>query len=732
MPWSRFTPLHGRLLLLVAVALLPLAAASAAGVIMLGRQQGREIERTTLDTMRALSSAVDSDLNHLVGVAETLAASRQLDTGDLRGFYEHARRVMRTRDSLVGVILADPSGQQIVNTLRPFGVPLPTHLDTENFQRVVQTQKPAVGNVTRGRMSGLYDFPVRVPVIRGGELRYVLTVLARPDAVRSVIARQRVPSDGLVSIFDARGNYVARSRGHDEFIGRPAPPGLLTLMSHRAEGWGRLLTLDGQTVYAAFSRSNENGWSTAVGIPAAAIDTAVRGSYVTLGAGLVASAALGAALALLLSRLIVRPIAALRTAAQALGRGEAPTLPTTSIPEIRDVADALAGAAGARRQAEATREELLRREQAARADAEDANRMKDEFLAMLGHELRNPLGAIRNAVAVLEARGADDDVARRAQEIVGRQVGHLARLMDDLLDVGRVMTGKIVLNRAPLDLSAAVEQSLTTIGASGRLSRHTVTIDLDSIWIDADATRIEQVIGNLVTNAAKYTPPGGRIAISVMPDRDRAVLRVMDDGVGMSPELVPRVFDLFVQGERALDRAQGGLGIGLTLVRRLVELHDGTVAAHSDGVGKGSVFMVTLPAVAAPATLRGEPSEPSDTTPRRVLVVEDNDDSREMLRQLLQVSGHVVYEAADGTSGVETALKQHPDVALIDVGLPGIDGYQVAQRIRTAADAAPMLLIAITGYGGPDDRRRAHEAGFDIHLVKPVDPHALARALHLR
>jgi CheY-like chemotaxis protein/anti-sigma regulatory factor (Ser/Thr protein kinase) len=306
----------------------------------------------------------------------------------------------------------------------------------------------------------------------------------------------------------------------------------------------------------------------------------------------------------------------------------------------------------------------------------------------------------------------------------------MARLMDDLLDVGRVMTGKILLDRAPLDLASAAAHALAALKAGGRTGGHAVRADLQPVWVHADATRIEQVVSNLVGNAAKYTPAGGTIEVSTRREGQDAVLRVADSGIGMLPDLVPRVFDLFVQGARGLDRAQGGLGIGLTLVRRLAELHGGTATAASAGEGKGSVFTVRLPAVASHVSVPVALARPTpDPAPRRILVVEDNDDAREMLVYLLRLGGHEVHETRDGVEAVEAARRLEPDAALIDVGLPGLDGYEVARRLRAQPATARLLLVALTGYGLPEDRQRSHDAGFDVHLVKPVEPEALAHAL---
>jgi PAS domain S-box-containing protein len=359
-------------------------------------------------------------------------------------------------------------------------------------------------------------------------------------------------------------------------------------------------------------------------------------------------------------------------------------------------------------------------ERAARAAAEEASRAKDEFLAMLGHELRNPLGAILSSMEVLEHFGADPQQAGRARQIMGRQVRHLARLVDDLLDVARVTTGKVELHRQPLDIAETAKACVNALGE--RLSSYEVTVELEPVWVNGDPTRLEQVATNLLRNALEYTPAGGRIRVSVKAEDGDAVLRVEDSGVGISADLLARVFDLFVQDKRALDRPGGGLGIGLTLTRRLVELHGGAVVAASPGRGQGSVFTVRLPGLAG-ASARPEPLDGGihPNVRRRVLIVEDNADARESLRTILELSGHEIYEAGDGPGGVEQALELRPDLALIDIGLPSLDGYEVARQIRSAPAGRAMFLVALTGYGQPRDRQLAQDAGFDAHLVKPVD-----------
>jgi signal transduction histidine kinase/CheY-like chemotaxis protein len=372
---------------------------------------------------------------------------------------------------------------------------------------------------------------------------------------------------------------------------------------------------------------------------------------------------------------------------------------------------------------------LLAAEHAARSQAEAASRGKDELLAMLGHELRNPLAAIATAVHVLDVPGAPEAATRRAREIIARQNAHLARLVDDLLDVARVTSGKIVLDRRPLELAEAVRRGMATLAASGRTERHRVGLDLEPVWANVDETRLEQIVTNLVGNAVRFTPDGGSIDVGLRARGGEAVLQIRDTGVGIAPETLPRIFETFVQGARGPEGGPGGLGLGLTLVRRIAELHGGSVEAASEGAGRGSTFTVRLPAMPSPPPPPDPTRRRTSGVRRRVLIVEDNADAREVLRFALELSGHEVHEAHDGPSGLAAILRLRPDVALVDIGLPEFDGYEVARKVRATGGRVPYL-VALTGFGQPDDRRQALEAGFDAHLVKPVEPDALLDAIH--
>jgi len=366
----------------------------------------------------------------------------------------------------------------------------------------------------------------------------------------------------------------------------------------------------------------------------------------------------------------------------------------------------------------------------------EADRLKDEFLAMLAHELRNPLAPIPNAIQVLEDFSPADADLQWARDVIERQVRHMTRLVDDLLDVSRINRGKITLQKERLKLAQVVADAVEIARPHIEARRHQLTVSEppDPLWLDGDSTRLTQVVANLVNNAAKYMQPGGHIWLTVEKEGEEAVVRVRDTGIGIAPEKLSDIFGLFTQLDRSLDRSQGGLGIGLTLARRLVEMHGGSIHARSDGPGQGSEFVVRLPTLGQIKEVRetSEPSSPALAAPpsRRILIADDNEDFAEMTARLLRrKGGHEVTVVYDGLTALEAAQTFRPDVAFLDIGLPGMNGYELAQRLRQLPGCESVLLVALTGYGQEEDRRRALAAGFDEHLTKPVRYDTLQRLL---
>jgi PAS domain S-box-containing protein len=403
---------------------------------------------------------------------------------------------------------------------------------------------------------------------------------------------------------------------------------------------------------------------------------------------------------------------------------------------LRDEAGRLRGFAKVLRD----RTEQKRLEEALRQRAEQLAaeaRQKDDFLAVLAHELRNPLAPVRNALQVIRLGSHDAALVEQMRAMAERQVGYMTHLVDDLLDLSRISRGLMRLLKGPLDVAQPVQQAVEGVQPLVRERGLTLAVSLppQPVHVEADPTRLQQVVGNLLSNAAKYTDPGGHVLLTARREGGELVLRVRDTGVGIAPDMLPRIFDLFVQAERRLDRSQGGLGIGLTLVRRLVEMHGGSVTAHSEGPGRGSEFVLRLPALTGEQKreLLREPPEVQQpvapTAPRRILVVDDNVDAAESLAVLLRLAGHEVRVASDGPAALTAAQAGPPDVVVLDLGMPGMDGFEVARRLRVLPGTKDALLVAMTGWAQEDDRRRCYEAGFDGHLPKPVEWGALRQFL---
>jgi signal transduction histidine kinase/ActR/RegA family two-component response regulator len=588
----------------------------------------------------------------------------------------------------------------------------------ETARRATRTGRSVVGDLVNGAvLKERQIYTVRTPIVREGKVKYVIAAAIDPEPMRRLLERQNFPQDWIASIVDRNYRFVARTHaapGGAEQI----TPAMRESLATKTEGWQGGPTLEGGDAFRAYARSTYSGWSVVMAMPSQAYFRSGWQAALLIGAGALLAMGAGVGLALLLARRITQPIASLAAAAPMLGRGETP--PPSSgervVDEVRDLTAALHDAGRSIRE----------RETALRA----ADRAKDEFLAMLGHELRNPLATLSTAADLLKLGRDRPGVLDTAQALIGRQSAHMAHLVDDLLEVGRVTGGKIRLEKEPLDLARVVATVIETWRNGDRLLHHTVESDLHEVWVHADRTRIEQVVANLLDNALKYTPANGRVDVSVRAEAGAAIVEVRDTGEGMPPELIGRVFDLFVQGERSLARERGGLGIGLTLARRLVEMNDGTIRATSAGRGQGATFTVSLPAIERPAAADGSaatsvPSADAGRPRPRILIVEDNADARASLAMLLRLERHEVQTAENGEQGLALARAGTADIVLLDIGLPDVDGYEIARRLKADPATRHLWLLAVTGYGTQDDRRRALAAGFDEHLAKPVEPDEL-------
>lgn len=663
--------------LTVVLASLPLALFAAGVVFTLWQQQQHQFEVQQKARARAIAVAVEKEIAMSVRQLEYMASSPLLAPGTLDQFMDNAQRALATTREWTNVIVFAADGQQLLN-VRYGPAANRSAAGQRHVQTVLAAGEPRVSDLFVGPASNRQVIAVTVPVMRNGRGAYALSA-ALDFTPFDRLVQQGAADATVVAIWDGQHQFISRSLSPETYRGQQPVQELVEASQGRRDGWRRLTTHEGTHVFTAWTPVATTGWTLAVAVPSAAADAILR-RYLWF---------LASAESLIL--LMAVPIGL------KLGR------------EARE-----------RMRAEAERDRLFTVERTARAAAETANKSKDEFLAMLGHELRNPLAAVSNAVQLLETDRASPESAIFARKIIARQVKQLARLIDDLLDVGRVITGKIHLRKETLDLAEATQNAVNSFRTGSQAASHRLTFSGEPVHVEVDRARIEQIITNLVSNAIAYTPPGGAVHVSVHREGQNAALTVQDEGIGLDPHDLERVFELFFQAKGELHR-KGGLGIGLTLVRRLVELHSGTVSVESKGSGHGARFTVRLPALEAPGLDIVSPANQAHAhRALSILVVEDNDDARESLVQILTLDGHTVHKAVDGVSGVQAAERVHPDVAIIDIGLPHMDGYEVARTLR-AGKHHRIVLVALTGYGQPEDERLAREAGFDAHLVKPAD-----------
>ena len=703
-----------------------------------------------MQSSQRVALLVDDELSDAGAALRVLAGSPALANGDLDAFAGMAKQAAPGPSSWT--VLLDERGAELVNTLEPPGTPLPKgppppFLDDLLRQERMQ-ERPFVADVTPGRDSGRLSTAVAIGAQAGGK-RYALVVGFSTDHFRRLLADAGLPADWQVDIVDRDGHLVASNLGTPDLVGQEAPAALVAAAATRASGVLDLPMRYGAPSKTVFTHAARSGWLVAVAVPASMLPGAAveaGGAKRQAALALLAALACSCAVAAWLAHNHTRSLARAVDAAGMLGRGETPPKLRSRILEIDRLLASLRQAGAELRRAQAFRDSAgnerqsqLERETHARQTAEEENRAKDQFLAMLGHELRNPLAPIVTAAQLLRMPDVDGHRARYAGDVISRQVEHMNRLLGDMLDVSRVTRGLVTLNLEEVDLRNVVERAVeqTRPLLEERQHRLELRVPQHPVSVRGDQTRLTQVVANLLTNSAQYTPEHGNIQLSLASSGDEASLSLADDGEGITAELLPRVFDLFSQGERKADRAQGGLGLGLALVRSLVHLHGGSVDASSPGRGGGSIFTVRLPLKVELAALSAfsapmAPRRSRDAAPvaLRVMLVDDNIDAAVSLSLLLEAAGdHLVSTYYDAGSALEWAAFERPDVFILDIGLPDMNGYELARRLRAMPQFATTLLIALTGYGQLADKARAREAGFDLHIAKPAEPEEILSAL---
>lgn len=740
--WVTADRLAGRLLALVLAVSAPLVVLAGFLIALLWHEQREAYQWRYLERVRALALAIDTEVDASVRLLNTLTHVVQWPPSSPEVFGSRTQSLFAGEVTWQALSVSRLDGSELRSATRT-GTLESVPIDPTVLHRLATGDGPVASNLLQ-----LSDGSFAVQIgVRGQDAtgtRYVVAATIDQGAWLRFMSTYKVGPGATITLLDGQGRVIARTLHNQRWVGYYADPQVLRQMAHAAEGVYSSQGLEGQPYYGAYARIPRWGWYVATGVPTDEIGAALRQtSLVAAGcATLALAAAIGLAIAF--ARRVQAPIHQLAQRARQLGGAQATSPPPRyPIEEVAKVGAAMEAAG------QELNEALLREKQA-RAQAEAANLAKDQFLAMLGHELRNPLNAIVTATQVIKTKGSEDPIIRRCIDVQTRQSRHLAELLDDLLDVARVTTGKIALSIAPVNLSDLVQRAANSLREGGRLEGHVLAIEApEPAWVNGDATRLEQVLVNLLENAVKYTPVPGKIHVTVRKTETRipaaagdardagdaghapagaaggggtlveAVVTVEDNGPGVPTELGQRVFELFTQGEQNRDRSQGGLGLGLTLVKRLVELHGGHVELGRSRELGGALLRVSLPLLGQeppPCPPDRITALPPDLT---VVLVEDDVDSRTALAELLSGAGRRVYTSSNGPEGEALIRTLRPDVAVLDIGLGGKDGLEVARSLR--ADGLGLVLIGLSGYGQDQDHRAARAAGFDDYLVKPLD-----------
>jgi len=719
---------------LAACLFAPLLLLSTWSLERLAEAQRAATLRDVLDQAREVSRALDDELSAAEIALRMLAASPNLASGDIAGFRNQVSGARIPAGSALRLVCA----AGLTSSMPGSDDPVAGQPNGEQSTIVVTPPSAATRDAGAGRGPRGFAIDVPVPMVTGGDACR-LAFSFEDEALQRWIAERRIPEHWQVMVLDAGFSPLARqplARGTEVSVSRS-----LLRDAVLRNGEGHLLSRDarGAEQYDVYTRSGRTGWFIDIAIPAAAIETSVQPpspwTAVTVGAAV----AIAACAMFALGHWLRRSATSLAGAASTLG--EEGSLPphVASVREfdelrarIESLHTHIARERHARAGVEADQVQELKTEREARETTELQNRAKDHFIAMLGHELRNPLNAISGANAILSGLPAASAAETQARGVIARQARHLSRVVDDLLDLGRLMTGKVPLEFESIDLAQLCRATVANMQSAGRIAADTVSVHAEPAWVEVDRARLEQAVGILIASAMRPGAHDARVELRVVRDPRQASLYVRSMGPGIPERLSTHPVDAPRANEPSLDPTEGGPSIGLGIVERIVQMHSGRMEFRFARRGHGGEFIVRLPSEEGHSpTAAKHPQRSAARHKLRVLVVDDHDDSRAMLRLLLQQSGHETIEAMDGIEGVQLALTARPDAAVVDIGLPGIDGYEVARRLRKLPHGARLALIALTGYGQAEDKERALRAGFDEHLVKPLDAQRLEAALTL-
>lgn len=742
MPAPRRIPLGAVLALLAVLTSLPLAVFAGALIYRTSKHQQEQVDRQNIEVARAISGAVDDEIEHTEAALAVLASIVPSDPSGLEAFHRICEETVAMQD-WQAIRLATPSGDIVLSTDAPFGAPVHTS-SPDWIVHAAATAASAISSVRMDPDLKQWIVAIGVPVKKGGSVRYVIGARLFTRGFSEILQRQQLPPGGIVTLLDDTPVIVGRTVNEAASVGRPPTLEFGQKIHEQPEGASRATTLEGTPSYTAWNRSTQTGWTVGVGLPVALVDRPISRSLFALIAAACSLMATGLVAALFVRRRLVESQRAIADAARALARGEPIAPRPSTIAEIQDLSAALGEAARiletrlrerdeAQQEAERQRSAALEREKAGRRAAEALSRAKDEFVATVSHELRTPLNAIFGWVTLLQTDTLDAARHKQGLEVIHRNAAAQLALINDLLDMSRVLRGTMRLDMQPIDLGMVVDTAIDALLPTAEARRITVNVSAPrGALVSGDQSRLQQIIFNLVSNSLKFTPGTGRIDVRLWTDRDEAVLEVSDTGEGIAAEFLPHVFDRFRQEESHEGRPHEGLGLGLSLVRHLSELHGGTVTAESAGKGQGAMFRLRLPLLGARTATALTAPAPSmaDSVGRplngaRVLVVDDDADARDLISMVIRGAGGMTVAAASVSEAKDAIDTGVPDAIVSDIAMPGGNGYEFARDLRGDGRTDSLPLVAVTAYTRLEDRDRAIAAGFDAHLGKPFEPRAL-------
>ena len=731
------------LALLVLAITVPLALFAGRLIWSAWHQQQSLVDDQNIDQATAIMVGIDQQVERSIAALEVLATLEPIVEQDKSHFMEIAARTLPFHPGWASLRVVDPSLRVLASTSASDGQTL---TNPDWAKTIIDTRKPAVSGVRRDGPTGEWFVVIGVPVLRDSRLIALLSARIHANAFSETLKRHRIAEGGVVALLDATPLIIARSRNEEQYRGQPPTPDFVRMSRESLGGSWRTRTLEGTEAYSAWHRSQLTGWTVGLALPSDLVDTPVANSFYALIAAGLGILAAGIVLAGWLSAGIVRAQSAAVLAAQALARGETVAPFHSRVVEAEALASGLREAGRilqtrlqerdeAQREADRHRTALLEREQTARRAAEALSRAKDEFVATVSHELRTPLNAIFGWVALLKTGTLDPERQKHAIEVIDRNTRAQGQLVEDLLDMSRVIRGSVRLDMRPVELASVLDAAVDSVRPTATARHITIAVDeAPHAIVSADQSRLQQVLWNLLSNSLKFTPSGGRIRARVAIEGSEATVRITDSGIGIAPEFLPHVFDRFTQETGDVTREHAGLGIGLSLVRHLTELHGGTVTAESDGKDKGSTFTIRLPLLGVEAgdartvKVASRPLPAAGARPLeglRILAVDDDQDARDLVEEALRQAGAHVTTASSANVALSWLESDMADLVVSDIAMPNGSGYDLLRAIRANPRLAAIPVIAITAYSRGEDRDRAVTEGFDAHIGKPFDPRTL-------